>query len=80
MKRAASNVIKRPKVIGNIEEITASKGIKRPKIIGNFEEPKDNRIIEIPKAVKVDDKRNRYLNLILNALLCAKTSLLICVT
>ena len=52
---------------------------KRPKIIGNIEKPKANRVIKIPNAVKVDDKRKRYVNRItLN--LRAKTNLLSCAT
>ena len=62
MERSASKVIKRPKVIGNIEEIKATMVIKRPKVIENIEEPKANRVIKIPKVDKVDDKRKRYVN------------------
>ena len=62
MKRKASNAIKRPKVIGNIEEIKANRVIKRPKIIRKIEEPKPNWVIKIPKVVKVDDKHKRYVN------------------
>ena len=62
VERPAPKVIKRSKVIGNIEEIKANTVIKRPKIIGNIDEHKANRVIKIPKEVKVDDIRKRYLN------------------
>ena len=62
VERTAPRAIRKPKVIGNINEIKANKVIKIPKVIGNIEEPKANRVIKIPKEVKVDDRHKRYLN------------------
>ena len=62
VERTAPKVIKRPKVIGNIEEIKVTKVIKRPEIVGSIKEPKANRVVRIPKVAKVDDKCKRYVN------------------
>ena len=73
VERSGPKVVKRPKVIGNIEEIKANKVIKKPKIIGNLK--LNSTFIKIPIVVKVDDKRKRY-----NTQLRARTNLLSCVT
>ena len=62
MERSTPKVIKRPKVVGNIEEIKATEVIKRPEVFGIIEEPKANRVIKIPKVVKADVKRKRFVN------------------
>ena len=58
LEQTTPKVIKRPKVIENIEE----KVIKRLEVIENIDKPKASRVIEISKAVKVDDKRRRFVN------------------
>ena len=44
VERTPPKAIKRPKVVGNIEEINATKVVKRAKVVGNIEEPKANRV------------------------------------
>ena len=56
------NEIKRPKIIGNIEEIKENKVIKRPKVIGKIKKIKAKEVIKRPTIIGNNDKRERYLN------------------
>ena len=62
VKRTAAKVIKRPKIIGDIEEPKANRIIKRPKIIGHIEEHKANSVIKLPKVVEGNDELKGYIN------------------
>ena len=62
VKRTASIVIKRPKVIGKFKEIKVKEVIKRPKIIGKFKEIKAKEVIKRPIITGNNDKRERYVN------------------
>ena len=55
MEQTVPKVIKRSKVIGNIEEIKANKVIKRPRVITSIKDVK-------PIKLRSNDKRKRYLN------------------
>ena len=55
VERTVSNVNKRHKVIGNIQESKTTKVIKRPRVIAGIKDVK-------PVKLRSNDKRKRYLN------------------